>query len=115
MSRFGMLCGLALLGLSLVGCGETIGAACTTKSDCGNGICLNGSDNFPGGYCTVQCTEGSANSCPANSVCVADGVSSGIAGCFKACKASPDCREGYSCVANYKGNAHAVCVGAGSH
>jgi hypothetical protein len=59
---------LALLALSAVGCGRSIGDACTTNVDCsqdGNRDC---DLSQPGGYCTViGCDE---KSCPSEAVCI---------------------------------------------
>lgn len=99
----------ALLMLMLVACGPTVGDPCTTASDCLGKVCLNGG-GVPGGYCSVSCTLGDANSCPTGSVCIRDGVSGGTHGCFRTCASTKECRPTYLCD-KVRGSGQSVCVG----
>ncbi|HEU4582809.1 MAG TPA: hypothetical protein VFS67_31340 [Polyangiaceae bacterium] len=79
------------------GTGVPIGSECSGDEDCAGGICLSAEGNvfglgggFPGGYCSVPCT----NSCAAGAVCV--GTSPDNRHCLKACSPGPlggDCGE----------------------
>lgn len=75
--------------------GGAIGAACTQASDCtatpGTPFC----GNFPGGYCTTDCSA-SPPLCGSGAVCVDFG--GGVADCLSACSSSSSCRPGYRCV-----------------
>lgn len=62
---------IALLGI--VGCGgdggvsRTVGARCETSRDC-NDRCLPPSNNYPDGFCTLDCSR--SNECPSDTECV---------------------------------------------
>jgi hypothetical protein len=92
----------------LAGCGATIGDACTTEKDCGNGVCLNRGFT-PGGYCSVSCTVGGA-ACPTGSVCVDNAIGRDVSGCLRTCASSKDCRGGYVCKTE-RNSGTPVCVG----
>ncbi len=98
----------AVVALVGVACGPTIGDPCTTAADCLNQTCLNNA-SVPGGYCTTSC-PGSAAECPTGSVCITNGISMGISGCFRSCDTALDCRNGYQCN-DVRNNGHAVCIG----
>ena len=110
MLRWSVL-GAVVLGLGLVGCGATVGDACTTDGNCGSqGICITNRDYTPGGYCSQSCVPGKDNTCPSGSTCVSKGADEDVSACFRECKQSTDCREGYQCVGGFKGNPGNVCV-----
>jgi hypothetical protein len=79
------------------GTGVPIGSECSGDEDCAGGVCLSAEGNafglgggFPGGYCSVPCT----NNCAAGAVCV--GTSADNRHCLKACSPGPlggDCGE----------------------
>lgn len=79
-------------------CTEPAGATCMTMVG-GGGF----SYEFPGGYCTAECTAGSGSSqCGAGADCYSIGFGGfGTAFCAKTCSTDADCRadEGYSCMA----------------
>jgi hypothetical protein len=101
------------LGLGLMGCGATVGDACTTDKECGDkGICIN-QEYTPGGYCSQSCVPGKDETCPSGSTCVSEGASGEVSACFLKCKDATECRGGYRCVGGYKGNPHSVCVAGG--
>ena len=94
--------------LVLVGCGATVGDACRTASDCGNGVCIT-RDFAPDGLCSVACVlDGSA--CPAGSVCVKRALGRDAPGCLRACTKDSECRSGYLCSAP-EGEGPKVCLG----
>lgn len=93
---FAMIC--------LAACGPTIGDPCTTTQDCGPGLCVN-RDFAPGGYCSKSCGD-----CPAGTICVANILNNGNAGCMRSCKQATDCRTGYVCHA-VGNSATSVCIG----
>ncbi len=102
--------GAVVLALGLVGCGATVGDACTTDGDCGDtGICIN-RDYTPGGYCSQACVPGKDDTCPSGSTCVSEGASNDVSACFRRCSSAADCRQGYLCIGDFKGNPAAVCV-----
>jgi hypothetical protein len=82
----------AVFGLAFASCGSiavgpesrTVGAACTTNADCAE-RCLTDDRHFPGGLCTVACTNDAG--CPAGSVCLAE--EGGL--CVASCRADADC------------------------
>ena len=86
--------------------GGNVGAACETTTDCtGIAQCAPEPD-FPGGYCTIDCT---ADDCPTGSACTPVGRDSAI--CLDECDpaaATRECRTGYGC-ANTMGGA-SVCI-----
>jgi len=92
---------------ALAACGPTVGDACTTDKDCGNGICFQG-PTAPGGYCTLACQGSGGGSCPNGSVCSLPG-SDLVTVCRKACATSQDCRAGYTCT-DTRGSTR-VCIG----
>lgn len=103
--------GVVLLGLGLVGCGATVGDACTTDADCGDqGLCINNQEYTPGGYCSQACAPGKDDTCPTGSICVSQGYAGDVSACFLECKTSDDCRAGYRCASGFKGNPNPVCV-----
>lgn len=85
--------------LPKVAASSAIGAECSSSGACGAAaFCLSG-DEYPGGYCTLACTD----SCPAGSACKPFGVGTY---CLKSCRFNGDCREGYAC------NTNGACVPA---
>lgn len=105
--------GAVVLGLGLVGCGATVGDACTVDDQCGDqGFCIN-QEYTPGGYCSQSCVPGKDDTCPSGSTCVSEGAAKDVSACFLKCGSDADCRTGYKCVGNFKGNPAAVCVNAG--
>jgi serine protease len=73
---------------------SVIGQPCTSSGQCGSGgICAA---NYPGGYCTQEC---STTSCPVGSDCYA--LTDGSAYCFATCTGAlgtqGSCRSGYVC------------------
>ena len=84
-----------------------IGSACTAAADCSSAkpganpapFC----GNYPGGYCSLDC---SAQSCPSGSTCIV--FSSGSNDCLNDCATASDCRPGYLCAPLVGGGA--VCV-----
>jgi hypothetical protein len=102
--------GAVMLGLGLVGCGATVGDACTTDDECGDkGICIN-RGYTPGGYCSQACVPGKDGTCPSGSTCVSEGASDDVSACFLRCTSAADCRQGYQCIGGFKGSPVAVCV-----
>jgi hypothetical protein len=102
-----------LLGLGLVGCGATVGDACTTDDDCGSqGICINNQEYTPGGYCSQSCVPGKDKTCPSGSTCVSEAASDDVSACFLLCQRDEDCRSGYRCRGGFKNNAASICVAA---
>lgn len=84
-----------------------IGAACNEDSECwsdfGMGQCLELSQLFGGGYCSMLDCDApgidsdSVNVCGENAACVA-GLFSDTALCMEKCEAPADCRDGYACI-----------------
>ncbi len=87
-----------------------VGSGCATDADCtepAGATCMTmvGSGGFayefPGGYCTAECTAGSGSSeCGAGADCYSIGFGGfGTAFCAKTCTSNADCRadEGYTC------------------
>jgi hypothetical protein len=93
----------------LAACGATVGDACTTNRECGAGLCLN-RDFTPGGACSIGCTLGAANACPAGTLCLPDVLGKDLPGCMRTCKGQVDCRVGYVCTVE-RDSAQPVCVG----
>jgi hypothetical protein len=82
----------AVLALCSAGCGEDIGDACTTSSQCESGQLCD--TTLPGGYCTVkQCLF---TGCPESSLCVS--FTDFDSYCMLLCSDDSDCRDGYSCI-----------------
>ena len=103
--------GAMLLGLGLVGCGATVGDACTTDADCGDkGFCINNQEFTPGGYCSQSCVPGKDDTCPTGSSCVSQGYAENVSACFLLCGSNDDCRTGYRCQGGFRGNPASVCV-----
>lgn len=122
-------CGsLLALSLSVTGCdgdgaadagppamdaGEPAGlfAPCSADSDCGEGsICRTSADGFPGGYCTVECTD--RTPCDDGFVynhCLARGESS-ASYCELRCLNGLDCgRDGWTCLPSF-GDGSGACI-----
>lgn len=89
-----------------------VGSACASDADCtepSGGTCMTTigsggfSYEFPGGYCTAECTAGSgAAECGAGSDCFSVGFGGfGYSTCAKTCGTNADCRadDGYTCQA----------------
>jgi hypothetical protein len=91
--------------LFVVACGPTVGDPCTTAKDCLGRLCLSA----PGGYCSVSCTIGGPNGCPAGSLCIRDAVALGAHACLRSCVNERDCRTGYLCQ-KVSGSDVPVCV-----
>ncbi len=73
-----------------------VGSACTTESDCDQGICIGEDRGFPDGYCTGVCNGPS--DCPDGSACVRVGRGTSI--CLDRCDPAAEpkrCRDGYGC------------------
>lgn len=107
IGRWIVAAGLAAGLLGTLGCGATIGDACTTAADCGNTLCIN-REYTPGGYCSRQCTT--STDCPAGTACIPNGAATGVNACFRLCTAAQDCRRGYDCLSS-PGSGAKVCVG----
>jgi len=60
-----------------------LGARCDSHDECAE-LCL-GAPEFPGGYCTVSCTE--RNDCPGGAACV--DIDQGV--CLQECEETSDC------------------------
>ena len=83
--------------------GGTIGAACTTGSQCLEGLApecftamlgnVETGTSLPGGYCSSTCQND--GDCGADGLCVA--LVSGGTACVARCGAPSDCRTGYAC------------------
>ena len=102
--------GALVLGLGLVGCGATVGDACTSDTECGDmGFCIN-QVNTPGGYCSQPCVPDKDSTCPTGSTCVRQGAASDVSACFLKCTTNSDCRSGYQCLSGFRGNAFSVCA-----
>jgi hypothetical protein len=97
-----------VLAVLAMACGPTIGDPCTSANDCLNRTCITGS-SWPGGYCSQSCALDNVNSCPQGSVCVPNGISAGLHGCYHACTALKDCRATYTC-RKVMGSDQTVCV-----
>lgn len=83
----------------LGGCGRMLGDACSTSADCEVGqIC---DKTLPGGYCTkADCHY---FGCPSEATCVAFNDFDNY--CMLQCQEEGDCREGYTCVADFSDEA----------
>jgi hypothetical protein len=99
-----------ILGLTLAGCGPTIGDPCTTAADCLGAICIN-RGFAPGGYCSATCNLDDARGCPLGSVCVRDALGRNAHSCFLTCQGVNGCRGGYNCQS--VNGSSPVCVGPG--
>lgn len=95
--------------MGFVGCGATVGDACTTNRECNGQYCLN-AEGEPGGYCSQACKLEDARSCPAGTLCVRDGAAKDSHACFRTCATSADCRAGYVCRVE-KESASPICIG----
>ncbi|HEX8437404.1 S8 family serine peptidase [Archangium sp.] len=73
-----------------------VGQPCTSAATCGTGErCETGA---PGGYCTLDCLDGTA--CPAGSKCFYDDATESSASCYATCtgvNSQGSCRAGYWC------------------
>jgi hypothetical protein len=96
---------MAVLAVALAACGPTVGDACTTNGDCGQGTCLQGA-TAPGGYCSLTC-QGNGGNCPNGSACDSSQGAQGF--CRRTCTTAQDCRTGYTCTGT-QGNTR-ICVG----
>ncbi len=87
---------------------RTIGAPCTSNTQCDH-QCLTPSGDFPGGFCTIPCTDNSE--CTSDTVCVAK--AGGV--CLYACPPFDCARLGanWSCQGAdaYAGGKVNVCLG----
>ena len=102
--------GALVLGLGLVGCGVTVGDACTSDTECGDmGFCIN-QVNTPGGYCSQPCVPDKDSTCPTGSTCIRQGAASDVSACFLKCATNADCRTGYQCLSSFRGSAFSVCA-----
>jgi hypothetical protein len=91
--------------LVLPQCGYTVGDPCTTRSDCGDEICLT-DVAFPGGYCTETCKTD--DDCPNGTVCGKDHQGNPV--CLLACRENGDCRDGYGCFPSSTEDGPTVCL-----
>lgn len=104
---------LALAG-GVAGCGgdeisRTLGAACDSHADCDD-RCLPPTDDYPGGFCSVDCA--SERDCPSNATCV--DKEGGV--CLFECSGAEDCAflgAGWSCklVDALPDGTRLVCIG----
>lgn len=93
----------ALVILLLSGCGpKDTGGACSTDADCESGAqCHVGAQ---AGYCAASCeTEGSADGCPANTLCKA--IQGGPRRCLLTCETQEECPTGSNCTGLSSGSA----------
>jgi hypothetical protein len=83
-----------------------VGASCVLNQECGgigdsSAFCKLATnpygDPYSGGYCTRPCAFG--NDCPGGSLCLGIWRSFGEydTACWKTCRSSADCRDGYLC------------------
>ncbi|HUJ57313.1 MAG TPA: hypothetical protein VLX92_02425 [Kofleriaceae bacterium] len=89
---------VALAALALAACqsydvSRSLGARCDTGNDCDD-KCLGPGSDWPGGFCTTDCSDD--GSCASGARCIAedDGV------CAFGCSGDPDCTflgSGYTC------------------
>jgi hypothetical protein len=94
----------------------TVGSSCMDASDCTEGsmpscqMSFMGFVDFPGGYCTAQCSA--TVMCPAGSECI---MFSGMGFCGKTCTMDSECRtaEGYHCDAPPIGTTSTLCLPPG--
>jgi hypothetical protein len=87
-------CAPDCLNFDTSGCVQPDGGPCTSDSQCAGGICWEeaGEGNFPGGFCTRDC---SSQSCPGpTGVCFEVGPGRR---CYQECDTSSECRQGYAC------------------
>ena len=79
--------------LPLFACGSSsVGDKCSSGS-CGSDLVCRA--DFPGGFCSVPCTqEGQTTGCPEDSICT---LQLGALLCAPTCQDQGDCRETYSC------------------
>lgn len=71
-----------------------VGARCDRAADCDD-MCLGPSEDWPGGFCTVDCDTDA--DCPADAACIDDGEA-GV--CAFTCATDPGCQflgNGYTC------------------
>ncbi len=102
--RGGWSCGDTLVCDHASGfCGEkakepaAIGEACTTDSECQQGLCISESSDeqsagWTGGTCSLECSQ---SACPLGSTCV--GLEDGSSLCLASCSGNKTCRSGYVC------------------
>lgn len=91
------IAGIAL-GVMLLACGgedvsRLVGARCDVTSDCDH-RCLAPEEDFPGGFCTVECSSNA--DCPDDTVCVEK--EGGV--CLFSCLDNGDCAflgAGWTC------------------
>ncbi len=77
----------------------SVGDACEGQWDCGGyeyGKCL---EDWLGGYCVIDCSAGTSQTCPLGSECLMVDAESGLSYCVATCDDADDCRtaEGYVC------------------
>ncbi len=99
-----------LASLALADCGEShdtdagaprLGDPCTAATGCEEGLSCLIDTSFPGGYCTLICTD---RACPSGSSC--DRASSTPL-CLATCESRADCRDGYQC---WRGSCRPACA-----
>jgi hypothetical protein len=78
---------------------HSIGSACSSNDDCGDGTCQTSvqvvNTPYPGGYCTAQCRTD--DQCGDGAICV-PGLRGQMGSCFLGCTAAIGCsRDGYLC------------------
>lgn len=83
---------LALVTMACDGPNASVGGACDDNFDC-HDRCI---DEWPGGFCTLECRDN--RDCPSDSVCVDS--KGGV--CMLLCKSSSECKDwlgdsDYSC------------------
>lgn len=97
---------IAAFVLSACGGLNTLGAACTTDTECTKGQTCQ--TDLPQGFCGAGCsTQGSAVGCPAGSVCAYQGGTRLL--CSPICTQDSECRENYRC-AGVIGGTLAACT-----
>ena len=104
-----MIVVLALAACSGSDVSRSLGARCTSDSDCAQ-RCMLPSGDWPGGFCTVSCRGDS--DCPEGGVCI-DQLAGEV--CAFSCTSNSDCTflgAGYNCqTAGYHTTTVKVCRG----